>query len=84
MYLHTALKYKKFKEKIMALNKTKTIDKIEVVGEFKHIQVRERTDIVENSNVISSTYRRVSLASFGNNSRINGPASAPANKYPVI
>ena len=40
------------------LEKTKTIDKIEVVGEFKHIQVRERTDIVEDGNVISSTYRR--------------------------
>lgn len=42
----------------MTIEKTKTIDKIEVVGEFKHIQVRERTDIVEDGNVISSTYRR--------------------------
>ena len=44
------------------LEKTKTIDKIEVVGDFKHIQVRERTDIVENGNVISSTYHRWVIA----------------------
>lgn len=44
------------------LEKTKTIDKIEVVGDFKHIQVRERTDIVEDGNVMSSTYRRWVIA----------------------
>ena len=44
------------------LEKTKTIDKIEVVGKFKHIQVRERTDIVEDGTVLSSTYRRWVIA----------------------
>lgn len=46
----------------MAITKTKTIDKIEVVGDYKHIQVRERTDIVEDGNVISSTYHRWVIA----------------------
>lgn len=44
------------------LEKTKTIDKIEVVGDFKHIQVRERTDIVEDGKVISSAYHRWVIA----------------------
>ena len=47
----------------MAIEKTKTIDKIEVVGDYKHIQVRERIDIVEDGNVISSTYHRWVIAS---------------------
>jgi len=42
----------------MAIEKTKTIDKIEVVGDYKHIQVRERTDIVEDGKDISNTYHR--------------------------
>ena len=42
----------------MTIDKTKTIDKIEVVGDYKHIQVRERTDIIENGKVISNTYHR--------------------------
>ena len=42
----------------MALEKTTTIDKIEVVGNYKHIQVRERTDIVEDGKVISTSYHR--------------------------
>ena len=40
----------------MTIEKIKTIDKIEVVGDYKHIQVRERTDIVEDGNVISTSY----------------------------
>ena len=40
------------------IEKTKTIDKIEVVGDYKHIQVRERTDIVEDGKVISTSYHR--------------------------
>jgi hypothetical protein len=42
----------------MAINKTTTIDKIEAVGDYKHIQVRERTDIVEDGKVISNSYHR--------------------------
>ena len=46
----------------MPLTKTKTIDKIEAVGDYKHIQVRERTDIVEDGQVISTTYHRWVIA----------------------
>ena len=46
----------------MTIEKTKTIDKIEVVGTYKHIQVRERTDIVEDGEVISSSYYRWSIS----------------------
>ena len=46
----------------MTIEKTKTIDNISVVGDYKHIQVRERTDIVEDGNVLSSTYHRWVIA----------------------
>lgn len=46
----------------MTIEKTKTIDRIEAVGDFKHIQVRERTDIVEDGKVLSSTYHRWVIA----------------------
>jgi hypothetical protein len=46
----------------MTIEKIKTIDKIEIVGDYKHIQVRERTDIVEDGNVISSSYHRWVIA----------------------
>ena len=65
----------------MALNKTKTIDKIEVVGEFKHIQVRERTDIVENSNVISSTYRRWVIAPNQDHSQESADVQAMCKQF---
>ena len=46
----------------MTIEKTKTIDKIEVVGDYKHIHVRERTYIVEDGNILSSTYHRWVIA----------------------
>ena len=46
----------------MTIEKTKTIDNISVVGDYKHIQVRERTDIVEDGNVISTSYHRWVIA----------------------
>lgn len=42
----------------MALTKQTEVDKIEVVGEFKHVQVREATKIIEDGNVISVSYAR--------------------------
>ena len=42
----------------MTIEKTKTIDNISVVGDYKHILVRERTDIIEDGTVLSSTYHR--------------------------
>lgn len=42
----------------MALTKTETIDKYEIVGEFKHIQCRYATVISEDGVEISRSFRR--------------------------
>ena len=42
----------------MALEKRTVEDKIEIVGDFKHIQVRTATQIVEDGDVISSSFHR--------------------------
>lgn len=42
----------------MALIKETVVDKIEIVGDYKHVQVRTATRIVEDGNVISSSYHR--------------------------
>ena len=42
----------------MSLEKQTTIDKIEIVTEFKFIQVRELIKILENDEVISEKYKR--------------------------
>lgn len=42
----------------MSLSKKRIQDKIEIVGEFKHIQVRYQDQIIENGNVISESYYR--------------------------
>jgi hypothetical protein len=44
----------------MALTKQAVIDKIEVV-ENGTVQVRERTDVLEDGNVLSSSYHRWTL-----------------------
>tara|TARA_R110002126_G_scaffold279437_1_gene426355 strand:+ start:231 stop:494 length:264 start_codon:yes stop_codon:yes gene_type:complete len=49
----------------MALVETTIVDKIEIVGEFKHIQVRLNTQIIDNeTNEVKSTgkYTRYVLA----------------------
>ena len=42
----------------MALTKQIVVDKIEIVGDFNHIQVREATRIIEDGNIISQSYHR--------------------------
>jgi predicted transcriptional regulator len=42
----------------MALTKQKIQDKIEIVSQFKHIQIRYSNQIVEDGNVISQSYER--------------------------
>lgn len=42
----------------MALEKRVVEDKIEIVGDHKHIQVRTATQIVEDGTVISSSFHR--------------------------
>tara|TARA_S200002703_G_scaffold149015_1_gene146202 strand:+ start:191 stop:436 length:246 start_codon:yes stop_codon:yes gene_type:complete len=42
----------------MALTKQTVTDKIEIVGQFNHIQVREAIQVLEDGNVISQSYHR--------------------------
>jgi len=42
----------------MALEKVTTTDKIEIVGEFKAVQVRAKIAILEDGNEISSSFER--------------------------
>jgi len=42
----------------MALTKQIVVDKIEIVGQFSHIQVRETIQILEDGNIISQNYHR--------------------------
>ena len=42
----------------MSLEKQRIQDKIEIVGESKHIQVRYADQIIEDGKIISSSYHR--------------------------
>ena len=42
----------------MALTETTEYDKIEVVGQYKHVQVRKATVIKKDGNEISRTFNR--------------------------
>lgn len=42
----------------MALTKQTITDRIEVVGQFNHVQVREAIQVLEDGNVISQSYHR--------------------------
>ena len=46
----------------MALTKETITDKIEIVGQFNHVQVREAIQVLENGNVISQSFHRYVLA----------------------
>jgi predicted transcriptional regulator len=42
----------------MALTKEIAVDKIEIVGDYKHVQVRTATRVLEDGVVLSSSYHR--------------------------
>lgn len=46
----------------MALTKQTITDKIEIVGQYNHIQVREAIQVLEDGNVISQSYHRYVVA----------------------
>ena len=46
----------------MALTKEVTQDKIEIVGEFKSVQVRTKTAVMEDGMELSSSFHRHSIA----------------------
>ena len=64
----------------MALTKQKVQDKIEIVSEFKHIQIRYANQIVEDGTVISSAFERtvVSCGDWDNADEHNVRAIADA------
>ena len=46
----------------MALTKTQKVDKIEIVGDYKHVQVRTATRVLEDGVVLSSSFHRHVIA----------------------
>ena len=46
----------------MALSKTVVVDKIEIVGQFKHVQCREATVISEDGVELSRSFHRHVIA----------------------
>jgi len=46
----------------MALTKQTITDKIEIVGQYNHIQVREAIQVLEDGQVISQSYHRYVVA----------------------
>ena len=46
----------------MALTETTQYDKIEVVGEFKHIQIRKADVIKKDGNEVARSFHRYALA----------------------
>ena len=46
----------------MALSKTVVVDKIEIVGQFKHVQCREATVISEDGVELSRSFNRHVIA----------------------
>ena len=45
----------------MSLSKKRIQDQIEIVGEYKIIQIRYQDQIIEDNKVISSSYHRESI-----------------------
>jgi len=46
----------------MPLTKQTITDKIEIVGQFNHVQVREAIQVLEDGNLISQSFHRYVIA----------------------
>lgn len=70
----------------MSLEKQVTIDRVEFVGDYRFLQVRERTDIIETvdgvDKVVSSSYHRSSYNPDQLNPRLLG-TDEDGNEYRV-
>ena len=68
----------------MSLSKIKVLDKVEFVGDYRFLQVRERTDIIETidgvDNVVSSSFHRSSYNPDQLNPRLLG-TDEDGNEY---
>ena len=65
----------------MSLEKQRLQDKIEIVGEYKTIQIRYSDQIVEDGNVISSSYYRDSVSCGDDEKAIEHNVKAIADIY---
>jgi len=50
----------------MALTKETVVDKIEIVGDYKHVQVRTATRVLEDGVVLSQSFHRHVVAPNAN------------------
>ena len=65
----------------MSLSKQRIQDKIEIVGEFKHIQIRYSDQIIEDGKVISSSYYRDTVSCGDNAKAVEHNVKAIADIY---
>ncbi len=65
----------------MSLSKQRTQDKIEIVGEYKNIQIRYSNQIIENGKVISSSYYRDTVSCGDDAKAIEHNVKALADIY---
>ena len=65
----------------MAITKEEIQDKIEVVGEFKHIQVRTATVIKEDGKEISRSYHRHTVAPDSDSSNESADVKAMVKQF---
>ena len=65
----------------MAITKEEIQDKIEVVGDFKHIQVRTATVIKEDGKEISRTYHRHTVAPDSDSSNESADVKAMVKQF---
>jgi hypothetical protein len=65
----------------MSLSKKRIQDKIEIVGEYKTIQIRYSNQIIEDGQVLSQTYHRESIESDNEAKAIEHNVKALADIY---
>jgi len=65
----------------MSLSKKRIQDQIEIVGEFKTIQVRYQDQIIEDGKVISTSYHRESITPDNEAKAIEHDVKAIADIY---
>ena len=65
----------------MGLIKQRLQDQIEIVGEFKHIQIRYSDQIIEDDQVISSSYHRDTVSCGDDAKAIEHNVKALADIY---
>ena len=65
----------------MAITKRTEEDKIEVVGEFKHIQVRTATVIEEDGVELSRSFHRHAIAPDGDSSKESADVKAMVAQF---